>query len=92
MSKFKRDANELLLNLPQECLPFWPSCSGASMFFEVGSLRMKVSMLDEVDTATWKAFRLSLEVSHVLRDMNTSRVLTRQPKARTDIRISGPTN
>ena len=44
----------------QECGAFWPSGHGA--FFEVGFQKMKVSTLDEVETATWKAFRLSLEV------------------------------
>jgi hypothetical protein len=46
----------------QECCAFWPAESGQSVFFEVGYQKMKVTMLDEVDTATWKAFRLSLEV------------------------------
>ena len=45
----------------QECGAFWPSGHGA--FFEIGFQKMKVSTLDEVETATWKAFRLSLEVS-----------------------------
>lgn len=46
----------------QECGAFWPS-GGHGAFFEVGFQKMKVSMMDEVETATWKAFRLSLEVS-----------------------------
>ena len=45
----------------QECGAFWPS-GGHGAFFEVGFQKMKVSMMDEVETATWKAFRLSLEV------------------------------
>ena len=48
----------------QECGAFWPSGhGGGAAFFEVGFQKMKVSTLDEVETATWKAFRLSLEVS-----------------------------
>ncbi len=46
----------------QECAAFWPADGGQSAFFEVGALKMKVTMMDGVDTATWKAFRLSLEV------------------------------
>ena len=47
----------------QECGAFWPSGGHtAAAFFEVGFQKMKVTTLDEVETATWKAFRLSLEV------------------------------
>ena len=46
----------------QECGAFWPSGGHTAAFFEVGFQKMKVTTLDEVETATWKAFRLSLEV------------------------------
>ena len=54
----------------QECGSFWPSGRGA--FFEVGFHKMKVTTLDEVETATWRAFRLSLEVSDPARPRKTS--------------------
>ena len=48
---------------PQECRPFWPQESGMHAFFDAGYQKMKVTLLDEVDTASWKAFRISLEVT-----------------------------
>ena len=46
----------------QECTPFWPDGPGAHAFFNAGSMKMKVTLMDELDTAMWKAMRLSLEV------------------------------
>ncbi|XP_059092018.1 tyrosine-protein phosphatase 99A-like [Tigriopus californicus] len=45
----------------QECLPFWPNGPGMGIFFNVGYQKMKVSLLDELDTPMWKAIRISLE-------------------------------
>ena len=47
----------------QECIPFWPDGPGGHCFFNSGHQKMKVTLMDELDTAMWKAMRLSLEVS-----------------------------
>ena len=62
----------------QECGAFWPSGHGA--FFEIGFQKMKVSTLDEVETATWKAFRLSLEVRKQTTHDRRGKVFLLRPK------------
>lgn len=49
----------------QECRMFWPAGSGQHMFFDAGYQKMKVSLLDEVESGMWRAHRISLEVSFV---------------------------
>ena len=34
--------------------PFWPDLPGQSLLFEAGYQKMKVTLLDVVDTAAWK--------------------------------------
>ena len=47
----------------QECRMFWPAQSGQHMFFDAGYQKMKVTLLDELESGMWRAYRISLEVS-----------------------------
>jgi len=47
----------------KECRPYWPIQSGTSILLEVSDTKIKVSMLELVETTGWKAYRLFMEVS-----------------------------